>query len=297
MNVYLSDNGKDLLPGDLVLRWVARSDLAPVPRTVEMALRLKDDIEAHFAVGKVFYTGREMLPYEVVKSHRKMANGVQGGDSLGVLEVTALLHSCARVSYRADHAVISRSARLGDVYRACGATARIADDFIVRSFACLAGDVPSVWLAVAMQEEGSCLVMRDGQLKITRLQDLFRQTPVDEIDATDTTDKIDSEFLERHEIPAFFSLDAAGGIVAGDFRVTRQRMFMPRSDERVLNNATRVLVTRRVVPSVLAEQINAGDLLRVNGANYAVITAAHWMEQNEGITETGSKFWVGDLSV
>lgn len=296
MNIYMSDNGEDLIPGDLVLRWVLRSDLAPVPRTVEISLRLKDDLEERLAVGKSLWTGRELLQYEVVKSERKKVGMVQGSDHLGVLEVTALLSSCARVAYRANKAVIKDSARLGEIYRATGATCAIDDDFVVSRFACLAGDVPSFWLAKAMQEEGSCLVLRDGRLRITRLQDLFKQEIVGEIGQTDPAGRIESEFLERHEIPSFFSTADDNSAVRGDFTKTRQIRFITRTDARVLYNMTRVLVTRRRIENQLSEGIAAGDLVRIQGQDFAVITAAHLFEQNEGVTESQSVFWVGDLS-
>lgn len=297
MNVYLSANGGDMLPGDMVIRWVLRSDLAPVPRTVEMTVYVKEGIQERLAVGSRFWTGRELLEYEVVKVARDQSSGViQGKDQLAAFTVTALLASCARVSFRRDRAVIREKASLGDIFRACGATAAIGDDFQVARFSCFSGQVPSFHIAKALQEEGAVVVLRNERLSTRRLQDLFRQEPVDAISQADSTDRIESEYLERHEIPNFYSLDDAGEFVFGDYSRTRAIRFMPSTSERSLINASKVLVTRRIVDSHLAQQINAGDILDVNGERLAVITAAHVMEAKDGITETSSKFWLGSVT-
>lgn len=298
MNVYLKQNAQEQVPGDLFQRWVLRTDLAPVPRTVEMTLQVKDGIEQRLAEGATFWTGRELLPYRVVKSKRDAATGVvQGKDQMATFSVTGLLSSCAQVSFRRPRAVIRENAQLGELFRACGATATIAGDLPVRRFTCFAGQVPSFHLAQAMQEESSVLVLRGGQLSIVRVADLFRQQPADIIDQTDSTELIESEYLQRHEIPAFFSLADDGSFVFGNFDATRAVRYLPRTEERALRNMTRVLVTRRVVDSQLAEQINAGDILQVAGQNMAVITGAHVMQRGKnGAIESNSKFWCGVLS-
>ena len=45
MNVYLGDNSTDLIPNDILVSWILRSDLAPVPRTVEFIVQNKDGID------------------------------------------------------------------------------------------------------------------------------------------------------------------------------------------------------------------------------------------------------------
>lgn len=297
MNVYLKANGQDMVPGDLVLRWVLRSDLAPVPRTVEMTLQNKDGLEQKLAEGASFWTGRELLEYRVVKVARdKPVAVIQGKDQLSSFSVTGLLASCAEIAFRRPRAVIRERASLGELYRACGAKAAIANDFPVPRFACFAGQVPSIHLAKSMQEESAVLVFRDKRLSIERIADLFRQAPKDSIGQTDSTDLIQSEFLQRHEIPAFYSLGADGGFVFGAFENARQFQYMPRSDERTLRNASRVLVTKRIADSQLAEQINAGDVMDVMGEKHVVVTAAHVMQREEGVTESNSKFWLGIMS-
>jgi hypothetical protein len=222
---------------------------------------------------------------------------VQGQDEYGALSVTALMDGCAEVAFRRKKAVIANSAAtIGSLYRACGAKLAIGNDFPVTRFSCFKGGVPSFDLARAMQEECACLVYRDGKLSIMRLPDLFKQEPKDEIGQVENADGAESEFKQRHEIPAFYSLDVNGNFVYGSTDKTRAMTYLPRTSERALRNMSRVLVVQRIVNSSLAQPIQAGDLLRVAGKDYAVVTAAHGFIQREGITETISRFWLGVLS-
>lgn len=297
MNLYLKDGQRDQLPGDMLLRCVFRSDLVPVPRTLEFTMRVKDGIEKMLPEGGHIWGGYEGLKYRIIKTERHKPSGlVQGKDEYAAMSVTALMDSCAEVAFRRDKAVISTSAAtIGSLYRMCGAKAAIGNDFTVSRFSCFKGGVPSYDLARAMQEECACLVYRDGRLSIMRLPDLFKQKPKDEIGQADAGGA-ESQFLQRHEIPAFYSTDADGKIIYGATDKTRAMTYLPRTSERALRNMSRVLVVQRIVPSDLAQHIQAGDLLRVAGKDYAVVTAGHGFFQKDGLTETNSKFWLGVMS-
>lgn len=297
MNLYLSDGGKDQIPGDLIGRWVLRSDLAPVPRTVEFTVRSMAGMQEKVAVGQSIWTGYERLEYEVVKSKVEKVGGlVQGPDQVGSIHVTALLKSCAQITYLRERALVLEKVSLGEVYRSCGGKVAIGDDFQIERFTCLKGQVPSFGIAQVLQEEGAALVLRDGRLSIKRLQDLVAQEPTETIGQTDSADSNESEFLERHSIPLFVSTDDEGAIVLGDVSAARGVVYLPRTSERALRNATRVLVTRRVVDGDLAQSTQAGDVIDVNGERLVVITAAHSMSANDGITQTSSRFWLGGMA-
>lgn len=295
MNVYLGENGTKQLPGEDITRWVLRSDLSPMPRTIEMTIKVSRN--QALKVGTVFWTGREMLKYQVVKIDRSEPVGVvQGDQAVQSIKVTALLDSCAQISYRRSRAVIQQNSTLGALYRACGAQINIGNDFNVRRFSCLWGQVPSFDLAVALQEECAALVLRDKRISATRLADLFRQTPIDQVGQSDTSAMIESAFLERHEIPAYFSITEAGAFLLGAFEDTRAVSFKPRTDERTLRNLSSVLVRRKVIDSTMCQQVIAGDLMRVGTENLVVMTAAHAYEQRDGTTDSKSRLWLGAMS-
>lgn len=296
MNIFFGPNQTNQLRGDCIVQLVQRSDLAPVPRTVELTVRNMTGMDAKFAEGAVFYTGRENLAYRVVKQERNAGTGiVQGKDVMGTLTVHAFLDACAAIGFRRQKAVIKENATFGQIYRACGATVGVQNDFPVAHFACLAGRVPSFDIALALQEECGALVLRNGVLSVMRLPDLLKQTPVATLQSG-TDQGVTSEFLLRHEVPAFFSVDKTGAVIQGNVTNTRAMQFVPNLDARQLFNMSRVLVTRQVIRSTLASKVNAGDAVKVGGQVYAVITTADVFEQMDGATNSYSKIWVGTLS-
>lgn len=296
MNVYLSDGG-DQVPGDVIQRWVLRTDLTPIPRTVEITVKVTGDIQEKMKVGAFLWTGRENLKYEIVKVDRADPAGVvQGKEQLQAMTITAFLASCAQIGYRRATAVIAVDKTLGEIYRSCGASAKIGDDFSVARFSCLKGQVPSFALAVALQEQSAALVLREKQISVKRLTDLFSQAPIDSVGQADTSAQISSEFLERHEVPMYFSTNSQGVAVMGADQDARTAIYWPRTDELTLRNMSRVLVLRKVVPAAMCQEVIAGDVMNIDGEKLVVMTSAHCFEQRDGTTDSKSRIWLGAMS-
>ena len=290
MNVYLGDNSTDLIPNDILVSWILRSDLAPVPRTVEFIVQNKDGIDKKLVEGSFFWSGYENLKYRIIKVVKSASTGaIQGDSAMQLFTVFAVLSDFAEICFRRNRAAILRNTSLGEMYMACGAKVSIESDISIPDFACGVGQVPSYAIAKILQEQSAHIVLRNKKLSIVRIVDIFGQA--------DTTDKIDSQFQERHEIPSFYSVDDSGSIIKGNFDDTRQIQYIPKKTTEELYNMTKVLVTRRVIDSDMEQRYNAGDLITVNDKNYAIITAAHYTYRYDGVAMTGSKFWVGDLSV
>lgn len=294
MNIYIETG--EAIRADLTLRWTLRSDLAPVPRTVEFTVQVADEVDKYLAEGKRIVTGREALEYLIIKSDLDPPDGyIQGKQSIQSRSVIAILASCAEIAFRRSRAVVLEGKQFRDIYASCGAKITMANDIAVPRFTCFKGHIPSFGISAALQEAGACIVYRDG-MRMVRLPDLFKQDAMDAIEQTDSTGHIESEFMQRHEIPAFYSLDVAGAIVKGNFTKDRAVSYIPRTNEIHLQNMTRVLVTDGIIESQLAEQIGAGDIISVMGAKKAVITAAHKMERMDGSIESKSRFWVGSVA-
>jgi hypothetical protein len=295
LNVYLNEHG-DQIPTDVVIKWVNRSDLTPIPRSLEFTVKLIDGVEAKLKRGAVVWSGRENLPYKIVKTSKAPPLGeVQGKSQQQAMSVIALLDSCAPLAEQLTQAVIMRNAPFSSVLRSCGAVMRIGSDFSVPRFSCFRGGKPSYSVAKVLQEEGAALVLIGGRLQVMRLTDIAKQVPVDDIGQVDSSAKIDSEFLELQQIPSFYSVDDAGAIVAGQMGDSRVISFMPRGDQRQLRNASCVLVRSKTVDSQQCQQIQAGNVLRVGGENLVVITAAHVGVQKTGAMESYSRLWLGSL--
>lgn len=295
MNIYLSESGSQL-PGDTVLSTVNRSDLTPVPRSVEFTVKLIDGMESRLVKGAKIWSGRENLAYRIVKTDKAPPVGqVQGKSQQQAMNVIALLDSCASLSEPLGKAVVQTKKSLAAAMRACGAYAAFGSDFSLPRFSCLRGQTPSYALATVMQEEGAVLVLKDGRLMATRLTDLAKQSPVDDIGQIDSTAKVESDLLQMHDIPTYFAVQDNGAVLQGPSGQSRSVCFMPRGDQRQLRNASCVLVRNLTVDSQLCQQIQAGHVLRVVGRNYIVITAAHAQRYNNGALESQSRLWLGSV--
>lgn len=296
MNIALS-NGK-ALRGDMVVSAVLRSDLTPIPQTLEATVRLDDELKPFVREGSVIEAGTQGTAFRIVKTvDNAEAQGVQGDRLAGSVSLVGLMDACHPVAYRRQTAVIKEGHTIGGIYRACGARVAVESDFPLPRFACLVGDVPSFWISKVLQEEGGTLVWAGtDRLRFVRLPDLFQQRPVDRI-GTDTTEDITSGFLERHEVPSFFSINAEGAFVFGNRNKVRAVQYQPRADARVLRNMTRVLVQKKIMRTQFAGHIKAGDVVRVGETPYVVVTAAHVHESGTdgGGPDSYTKLWLGTL--
>lgn len=290
MNLYI--NGQAIRQ-DLVQDWVLRSDLAPVPRTLEFTVQKREK----FKEGQLVRTGQEMMDYRIVKIEEEPAAGlVRGTDSIQFVKITALLDSCAEITFKTRRAIIRDLVTLQEVYRAAGAIVRFEQDISASRFYCYKGGTPSYGVAQCLQELGAVLVFKKGKMLAVRLQDLFKQDAKTFQAQTDSSGNIISEFMRRHEVPEFYSIDDNGNAITGNDTKDRSLFFAPRLNALQLQNMSRVLITSNVVQGQLAETINAGDLITLSGKNKVVITAAHQMSKQGGSTAAITKLWLGELT-
>jgi hypothetical protein len=293
--VYLVANGTQIR-SDFIMSMTQRSDLVPIPKTLEATIRYDDKIAPFLAAGQVVTTGLDKADYRIVMSVPAFSKDQQGGRPMAAISISAYLDKCAAIGARRRTAVVKENATLSDIYSACGATARVDSDFPVSRFTCLTGNIPSVGIARILQEEGGAIYWTGKSLKFARLTDLVNGPVVSQVSANTTT-TLESAFLESHEIPWFYSTDQNGAAVLGDNATARTAMYAPRKDARVLNNMTRCLVLRRTMKSMYREDIGAGAVFQVDGVPHVVVTAAHvYSTGTDGSPDTTySKFWLGTL--
>ncbi|WP_211441389.1 hypothetical protein [Collimonas humicola] len=286
-----------VLHGDLLLSACLHSDLAPVPMTLEAVVRATDATVAGLTQGETISVASEGYVFRVVQVQRsKVSANVQGSDQMAALHIVALFEPCHKIAFRRKTAVIKEGATLGSIYGACGARVKINADYPIARFACYAGGVPSYEVAKVLQEEGGAIYTDGREVTFIRLQDIFKQEPILCLEQ-DTTENIDSGFMERHEVPSFFSIDAAGAFVYGNRAKVRAIGYQPRTDARMLWNMTRAIIQKKILKSDYLPIINAGKVIQIERINYAIITAAHAFESGSdgGDSRLYSKFWLGTL--
>lgn len=294
--ILLLANGNQIR-GDLIKSATLRTDLAPIPMTLEAEIRSGDDgLDKMLAQGQLLsLSSGDAL--RIVKSVRVADRASQGTREMGGFRITALLDACQGAAYVRSRAIIKENEALSVIYRAAGATVKAVDaDFPVPRFYCPVGETPTFHIARVLQEEGGVVRWKAGKLQFMRLPDLFKQAATMTL-PDNASDDVESGFMERHEIPWFLSLDAAGAVVYGNRDKPRAARFIPFKDAQRLRNMTRCLVQRKIVRINFNTSVNAGDLFAFTGGlKLAVITAAHAFgtgTDSGGSSDTYSRLWLG----
>ncbi|WP_321946573.1 hypothetical protein [Paraburkholderia sp. J10-1] len=285
------------LRGDLVVSACLRYDLAPIPLTFEAGIRTTQATATDFQQDKIITVNE--VEFQIVKTEPlPNAIGVQGSEPISATRIIAFPRGCVGVARPRSSAVVFGSATLGGIYRACGATMPVTGDFPVGRFACLVGDVPTFHIGRLLQEEAAVITWRKQQLAAMRVQDIFKQTPSTNIDI-EVSEDLRSEFLEADQIPVYVSTGPDGKFVFGAARgPSRTVHYTPSKTVRELNYMSAILVRRKVIKAAPNLTVRAGDVLSIRGTPYAVITAAHY-EQNDtdgSGAQQYSRFWLGVLA-
>lgn len=301
MTVY-PPNSSSPLRGDLIARLVLRTDLTPIPATVELTVRRSEETQALMTEGAVVRVGPEQVEFALVKVAHTDESGrggsayVQGDRPLSVIAATGLLASCEPVARPLQRAVIRERTTLGAIYRACGAQVRIEGDFTAPQFSAFAGMTPSFEVAKVLQEEAGVLVYDAGRIGFRRLAEL-RDARATQSVRGDATERLASAFLERQAIPFGVSTSADNAFLVGRRGTARRAVYRPRADVRLLNNLGTALVMSRKLRNALSPGINAGARIDVDGEPHIVITAAHVLAwEQPGQQETYSLYWLGEVT-
>ena len=295
--ILFFDNGQQI-PGSVIRESVFRSDCSPVPLTLEVELSAGDScFEKLTQEGRTLRSGTGD-DFHIVKSERVNSREVQGESERASIRIVALLKACLPIAYVRQRAIIKERAALSAIYRAAGSTIRSVDaDFPVPRFYCPIGETPSYHIARILQEEGGIVRWKNHRLQFLRLPDIFRQSPALTVAEANTAD-IDGGFLERHEVPWFFSLNESAGFVFGNRSKARAVRFAPFKNTQRLRNLTRTLVQRKTLNTTLNFSIAAGDVVEVLGnGRFAIVTAAHvFRSGTEGEEPTTyTRLWLASL--
>lgn len=296
--ILFLNNGKQIR-GDLISSSVLRSGLSPIPVTLEAELRAGDeDFESRLQQGCLLKDGFGDDFY-IIKSERVSSRHAISENELAGYRITALLNNCLSVAYVRSRSVVKENATLSAIYRACGATIPpIENDFPVPRFCCLVGQTPSFHIARVLQEEGGVVRWKNSHLQFIRLQGILSGKVVRTLPETACKD-VQTGFLEHHEVPWFYSLDAEGGFLFGNRDKPRLASFSPFKNVQRLRNLTRCLIHRKTVKILYDSNICAGDVIAfTGGSRYAVITAAHVFKSGTmdgGQNQAYTNLWLGEV--
>lgn len=284
--------------GDAIVRAALRTDLAPIPVTLEATLRADESVLALTKEGKTLTTGQgDRL--RIIK-REPVTGGTTKGERLeSVVQFVALLDECTPASYVLERPIVKENQTLHALFRACGCTLRsVAADLPVPRFVCMRGQTPTFALARAVQEAGGVIRWKRGRLEFLRLSEMLKQSPSMSLPAS-AIKEVESQFIERHEVPSFYSVAPDGSIIRSGSTKARASNYTPWKNAMTLNSMGRVLVRRKEARTDYAGQLCAGDVIEVVGAgSFAIITGCHYFEsgtEQGGAQQSFTKLWLGDV--
>jgi hypothetical protein len=285
------------LRGDLITRVILRTDLTPIPSTVEISAPATRETVAVLAEGNTIRVGADQAEYEITRVQDTPEGASQGAREVKPLKVIGLLKSCAALGRRLQRSVIREGSTWGDIYRSIGATAVIGSDFPVPVFGAFVGMYPTPEVARVLQEEGAIVFYAGGKLRFHRLGELIA-SPADVTWATDHTEVITSDFLEKHALPFTVATMPDGSTITSGRDASRGLVYRPRGDARIVRNMGTVLVQRRKTREALSPSFNAGMRVDIAGKPHIVITAAHVRStstESSGAEEF-TQLWLGEVT-
>lgn len=282
------------LRGDLVTRVALRTDLTPIPSTVEITAVQTRETLAALAEGKTVNVGGTQQDYLLVKlgNTDRTQKVVRGDREVAEIRAIGILASCAAVGGRLQRSVIREGSNWAEIYRSIGATSVVGSDFAVPQFSAFVGMLTTTEIARVLQEEAAVVMFKDGKLNFRRLADLMAEKAEIEF-PVDRTEETKAAYLERHVIPFAFTTTADNQLLATKREAARGIVYRPRANARILNNISSALVQRRWMRESLSPGLNAGARIDIGGKPHVVITAAHLRDTVDG--EEYTQLWLGEF--
>ena len=278
--------------GDLIEQATLRNGLYPIPVTLEAIITADDSLSAQLKQGKALQIGSgDKL--RIIHVKNQQANAVQGVRQQSAISLVAVLDAVHPMAFARGQATMFEKSTLASIYRAVGCKlSQVDGDIPAAKFYVPVGKVATQAVAEVLQEECACVGWRAGKLFFKRLPDLYKSKPVLSL-APSSSDMEQNGFLQRHEIPSFYSIAPDGSIVYGDRAKARNSQFVPGKTETQLRNMSRCLIRRREQQVYYQQQICGGDLVEYVGEKkpLVVLTAAHVIQQGS----TYTKLWLGSL--
>jgi hypothetical protein len=154
MNIQLAD-GSQIGGSDLVSA-IYRTDLVPVPVTIELIVKADDRLHDLLVIGKTLFTPAS-ISLTIVKSQVINEQSVKAGKRIAAIHVIAVLSGCEALLGVTKKAVSLTNTSFNEVYRALGAKVRIKRDIKIARFICLKGQMPTVAIALALQKEAAVI--------------------------------------------------------------------------------------------------------------------------------------------
>lgn len=298
MRIVISSSNKLISASELMIATL-RTDLVPVPISIEFAVKHTKVLEQQLADGAEILVNDIHHAFEIVYSHPVKSQTIKENSRIGGISCIAVLKGCKKLLANASKAVILDQTSFNSAYRACGASnIRLGEDLPLPEFICLKGRLPTERLALYLQQEAAVICYRNNKISVLKLDAIIKQKPALKLDPSEVQ-WINSVQLEKHQKSSYVSIDADGSTVIGDDTTTQGQSIVQKAglDARQLKNLEKVLIPRGVLHRSLSLELNAGDVVEIDKKNYVILTAAHQAETGAIGGNVGSmtKLWLASL--
>lgn len=292
MNIQLED-GSSIGGGNLISA-IYRTDLVPVPVTLELVVKADDRLHELLLIDKTLTTPKG-VSLTIVKSQIINKQSIKAGKRIAALHVIAVLSGCETLLGVTKKAVSLTNTSFNEVYRALGAKVRIKRDIKLASFVCLKGQMPTVAIAKALQKESAVICHSEQGLSVIRLNELMNGAAT--LFDKSAVQWIDHPNAIRHGNINYLSIDDNGSDILGTARAERSIEYYPRADNRELQNLRRILITKATITRQLDDRLDAGKLVVVDDKTLVILTGAHRFESGAlgGPAVMATKAWLAQV--
>lgn len=292
MNIQLED-GSQIGGGNLISA-IYRTDLVPVPVTLELVVKADDRLRDLFTIGRKMTTpkGVELV---IVKSQIINEQSIKAGRRIAAIHIIAVLAGCEALLGVTNKAVSLKNTSFNEVYRALGAKIRIKRDIKLASFICLKGQLPTTPIALALQKEAAVIRFDDDGVSVVRLNELMLGESV--LFDKSAVQWIESPNAIKHNNTNYLSIDDNGSDILGTANAERSIQYYPRADTRELQNLRRILITKAQITRQLDDRLAAGKLITVDDQRLVVLTGANNYESGAlgGRSVMATKAWLAQV--
>ncbi|SDB86920.1 hypothetical protein [Acinetobacter boissieri] len=297
MKIYFDDGS--LISASDLLKATLRTDLIPVPISLEFSTQKTEQLENKLKLGSIIQVGSIKVKLVIIKVIPLETQTLKEGKPIGGIACVAIPQGCDALISARNHAVVLNDTSFNDAMRSCGVKMAMGSDLPLLSFVCLKGTISTTRFAWYAQQEAVVFAYSNHQLSVLKIDQLFKKEVVAYFDASAVV-WVNSEHLRNMGKSSYVSTDPDGSTVLGHEDTKQDQAVIQQGgmSQRQLNNMNKVLLTKGTIIRPLNDQIYAGDLVEIDHKKYVVLTAAHVFDTGAlgGPSVMASKFWLASLS-
>lgn len=281
----------------LLLSATLRTDLVPVPVTLEFSVKGTETLKKKIVIGAEVFLTDKQIPIKIIDVRSLGTQTIKDGSRVEGIAAIGVLSGCELLIERINKAVIQYETSFGAAMRACGCKSAFDKDLPLPKFVLFRGNLPTDEIAIRAQEEAAVICYQGGKLNALRIDQILSRETIISLDPSAVVFK-DSPFLEKKQTPSFITIANDGFTVEGDLKERKPSAFRALADSRITKNLEKILLTRGTILRPLDLSLYAGNTVQVGDRKMAILTSAHRVDTGAlgGPSVMATKLWLAELS-